>query len=101
MAVLEGNPSSEQLYTVRLVSDAPLRLPRHRHPQNERVTVLWGKLFVDFGDEQVGFSAGDYYVNRAGVAHSVWSEGPVSIQITGVGPWVALPAPAESPPSNR
>jgi hypothetical protein len=30
---------------------------------------------------------GDFYVNCAGDAHFVWSDEPVTVQLTGLGPW--------------
>ena len=96
MAVLEGNPKEPGLFTLRFSSESPFKLPVHRHPRHERVTVLQGSIHVAFGDslnEAKGqrFSSGDYYVNRATVAHSVWTTGPVTAQITGFGPWVVEP----------
>ena len=96
MAVLEGNPKDPGLFTLRIRSKSPFKLPVHRHPRHERVTVLEGSIHVAFGDtfdETKGkeFSQGDYYVNRAGVPHTVWTTGPVTGQITGFGPWVVEP----------
>lgn len=93
MAVLEGNPKEPALFTLRFKSKSPFELPVHRHPRHERVTVLEGSIYVAFGetfDAKKGheFSAGDYYVNRAGAAHTVWTTGPVTGQITGFGPWL-------------
>ncbi len=96
MAVLEGDPKSEQLFTFRIRTTAPFVLPLHTHPRNERVTVLEGALNVGFGDTvdkaaSTRFEAGDYYVNRAGAAHFVWSDEPMTIQLTGIGPWAIHP----------
>jgi hypothetical protein len=96
MAVLEGDPKGPGLFTLRFRSQSPFKLPPHRHPRHERVTVLEGEIHVAFGetfDESKGqkFSKGDYYVNRSGAAHTVWTRGPVVGQITGFGPWVVEP----------
>jgi hypothetical protein len=93
MAVLEGDPKKAQLFTLRLRSTEPFNLPPHRHPKNERVTVLEGTIHVGFGtrvDRSSGtaFGPGDYYVNAAGMTHYVWTTEPVTLQITGIGPWV-------------
>lgn len=92
MAVLEGNPRERQLFTLRVKSDRPFRLPVHIHPAAERVTVLSGKISVGFGDKLdtskgMTFGVGDYYVNAPGTPHYVWAEEPVVVQITGIGPW--------------
>jgi quercetin dioxygenase-like cupin family protein len=96
MAVLEGDPKSEQLFTIRVRTTEPFVLPPHTHPGNERVTVLEGALNVGFGDtvdkaESSRFETGDYYVNRAGAVHFVWSDEPMTIQLTGIGPWAIQP----------
>ena len=67
-------------------------MPPHSHPRAERVTVISGNIHVGFGispDRHSGevFTAGDYYVNAPNAVHYVWADGPVEIQITGIGPW--------------
>lgn len=102
MAVLEGDPRGEGLFTIRMRTDEPWVMPPHSHPRAERVTVLAGRIHVGFGelvDERASaaFTTGDYYVNAPGVVHFVWTDGPVEIQITGMGPWEVHPiAPAEA-----
>lgn len=96
MAVLEGDPKTEQLFTFRIRTTEPFVLPTHTHPRNERVTVIEGALNVGFGDTvdkaaSSRFEAGDYYVNRAGAKHFVWSDEPTTIQLTGIGPWAIRP----------
>ena len=96
MAVLEGSPKDEQLFTFRIRITEPFVLPPHTHPRNERVTVIEGALNVGFGDTvnkaaSTRFEVGDFYVNRAGAPHFVWSDEPVTIQLTGIGPWAIHP----------
>jgi len=92
MAVLEGSPKADGLFTIRLRTQEPWTMPPHSHPRAERVTVLAGTIHVGFGaslDKGGGetFTTGDYYVNAPGAVHYVWADGPVEIQITGIGPW--------------
>ena len=92
MAVLEGSPKQEMLFTARFRIDGTLEMKPHRHPQNERVTILEGKVGVGFGDEidrdnVTWFGPGDYYVNLKGAHHFVLADAPALIQITGIGPW--------------
>ena len=101
MAVLEGSPTAGHLFTIRIRTTGPLVIPPHLHPRNERVTVIEGAVHVGFGDTldkttSQRFESGDYYVNRAGAHHFVWSDEPVVLQITGIGPWEIRPVQAST-----
>jgi uncharacterized cupin superfamily protein len=92
MAVLEGDPKREMLFTVRFRTGGQFEMKPHWHPRNERVTILEGRVGVGFGDaverENVTwFGPGDYYVNAQGAHHFVLTDGPALLQITGIGPW--------------
>jgi len=94
MAVLEGDPTQARLFTVRFRTGEAFEMRPHWHPRNERVTVLEGKVGVGFGDQRdpedvTWFGPGDYYVNAKEAHHFVLTDGPVVLQITGIGPWKA------------
>jgi quercetin dioxygenase-like cupin family protein len=94
IAVLEGDPKSPGLFTVRFRLTDDFVMPPHTHPKDERVTVLAGRMAVGFGSgatrvDAREFGPGDYYVNARGAVHTVWAEKSSEIQITGVGPWEA------------
>lgn len=94
MAVLEGDPRKEMLFTARFHTTGEFVMRPHWHPRNERVTILEGKVGVGFADaidrENVTwFGPGDYYVNAEGAHHFVLADEPAVIQITGIGPWKA------------
>ena len=102
LAVLEGNPQGDDLFTVRFRVSGPFAMPPHWHPKDERVTVISGRAGVAFGatstrENATWFGPGDYYVNARYAVHSVWIEGPTVLQITGIGPWKATPI-SEAPP---
>ena len=102
MAVLEGNPGGEDLFTVRFRIEGEFLLPPHWHPKDERVTVISGTVAVAFGadarrEDATEFGPGDYYVNARNAVHTVWVTGPTVIQITGIGPWKAVRI-SEAPP---
>jgi quercetin dioxygenase-like cupin family protein len=95
IAVLEGNPQSPDLFTVRFRLSEEFVMPPHSHPKDERVTVLKGKMSVAFGmdgtrENAKQFVPGDYYVNARGAIHTVWADTLSIIQITGIGPWEAV-----------
>jgi quercetin dioxygenase-like cupin family protein len=94
IAVLEGNPQAEGIFTVRFRLSDTFYLPAHTHPKDERVTVLKGRVSVAFGkkasrEDARHFGPGDYYVNLQGAVHSVWGDKSTELQITGLGPWEA------------
>jgi quercetin dioxygenase-like cupin family protein len=100
MVVLEGDPKREGMFTIRLKAPAGFALAPHTHPADERVTVLDGAVSVGFGNATdrnaaKSFAAGSFYINPANVAHYVFSDEGVTLQITGEGPWRVdfLPAP--------
>lgn len=69
-AVLEGDPKTTGMFTMRLRMPAGTRVPPHWHPRPERVTILSGVVQVGFGDKWDdralrSFHAGDFYVNPA------------------------------------
>lgn len=95
MAVLEGDPKREMLFTVRFRTGGTFEMKPHWHPRNERVTILEGKIGVGFGDvierdDVTWFGPGDYYVNAQEAHHFVLADGPAVLQITGIGPWKAI-----------
>lgn len=92
LAVLEGDPKREGMFTLRLKAPPGFLLPPHTHPVHERVTVISGSISVGFGetlqrDKARLFSAGSFYVNPPGLAHFVFSDAGAVVQITGMGPW--------------
>jgi quercetin dioxygenase-like cupin family protein len=92
MAVLEGNPKANDLFTVRFRVEGGMVMKPHTHPRDERVTILKGTAAVAFGEgaRRQGareFGPGDYYVNARGAVHSVWLDPGTELQITGIGPW--------------
>ena len=93
IAILEGNPKSDSLYTIRLKIPANFIVRPHWHTSDERVTVLSGSVYVGFGDKidrnkSKKFTVDGYYVNPPDIHHFVWTDEPAEIQITGIGPWV-------------
>jgi len=93
VAVLEGSPKSEGMFTIRLKLPPHWLLPAHWHPADERVTVLSGSVYVGFGEKLdngkgTKFSAGSFYINPAKSHHYVYTgDEETIIQITAQGPW--------------
>lgn len=92
MLVLEGSPSQEGMFTMRVKLPAGTRIPPHWHPRDERVTILSGLAKVGFGDRfdedaMTSFGAGSFYVNPPRSHHYVWIVEETEMQLTGMGPW--------------
>ncbi len=88
IAVLEGNPQSDGVFTVRFRLGDGFSMPAHTHPKEERVTILSGRVTVAFGRDATTFGPGDYYVNARDAVHTVTADDVSELQITGIGPWV-------------
>jgi len=92
MAILEGDPKKEGIFTLRLKLPAGTKIPPHWHPRDERVTIMTGRVLVGFGDtfdplKTRTFIAGGFYVNPANSHHFLWVPVQSELQLTCVGPW--------------
>jgi quercetin dioxygenase-like cupin family protein len=92
MMVLDGDPSKEGTFILRVKLPDGYRIAPHTHPRDERVTVLSGTLHLGMGgrfDEQAAraLPAGSYARAPAGMRHFAWSKGETVIQVHGEGPF--------------
>jgi quercetin dioxygenase-like cupin family protein len=106
MAVLEGSPKAEGMFTMRVRIPAGSAIPPHWHPRQERVTILSGAVDLGFGSvadasNTKRYPAGSFYVNPPRVMHFLFFPEATEMQMTGVGPWELLTtdisAPAQVP----
>jgi len=93
LAVLEGDPTKEGMFVMRVRLPDGYHIPAHTHPKPERVTVLQGSFKLAMGDKLKPADAktltpGTYGVWPPGMVHAVWSEGETIVQFHGMGPWV-------------
>jgi quercetin dioxygenase-like cupin family protein len=92
IAVLEGDPKHEGIFTMRVKIPTGAKIAPHFHPQPERVTVIWGEARVGFGDvydmkKMKRFPAGSFYVNPPDAHHFLYFPRTTILQMTGQGPW--------------
>jgi hypothetical protein len=92
MAVLDGNPTQEGLFTIRLKVPSGSMLAPHWHPAEERVTVLSGAVQLGFGTvadpgKTQFLDAGSYYLNLRRAPHFLYFPEETVLQLTGFGPW--------------
>lgn len=92
-AVIEGNLSEREPFTLRLRFPANYEIPAHTHATTERVTVLSGTLHLATGDEltrsnAVALPPGSVRIMPPGTRMWGYTGGEeVVIQLNGIGPW--------------
>jgi quercetin dioxygenase-like cupin family protein len=102
-AVLEGDPTKEGPFVMRLKVSDGYHIAPHTHPKTERVTVISGTMLLVMGDNLERSNAkklptGTYGFWPAGMKHAAWFEGETIIQIHGIGPWqINYLNPADDP----
>ena len=106
LAVLEGDPTKEGPFVMRLQLPSGYKIPAHTHPKVERVTVIAGTFNIVMGDDLDGkptkMPAGSYGYWAAGMKHVVWADGETIVQLHGVGPWtINYLNPADDPRNTR
>lgn len=92
LAVLEGDPTKDGFFTMRLLLPDGFRIPPHTHPKVEHVTVISGIFNLGMGerfDESGGraMPAGTFGFWPAGMTHFAWVKGETVVQLHGIGPW--------------
>jgi quercetin dioxygenase-like cupin family protein len=102
-ALLEGNPSKEGLFTMRLWLPDGFKISPHWHPAVEHVTVVSGEFNIGSGetfDASQGnrLPAGAFAFMPAQMRHFAWAKGDTVLQLHGVGPWqINYVNPADDP----
>ena len=107
VAVLEGDPAKEGIFTMRAKLPAGYKVPPHRHPALERVTVISGTFNIGHGetfDQSMGkaLPAGSFVLMPSTDAHFAWSTEETILQITCTGPWdVVYVNPKDDPRAKK
>jgi hypothetical protein len=103
VVVLEGDPTREGPFVMRMKFPDGYRVLPHTHPKPERVTVLAGTLHIGMGATFDGAKCEAMRVTTygtwpAGMKHFGWFQGETIIQLHGDGPWaVEYVNPADDP----
>ena len=106
-AVLEGDPSKEGPFVMRLWLPDGFRIPPHWHPKVERVTVVSGTFNLGMGEKfdqsaTREMTAGTFGYWPAGMRHFAWAKGETVLQLHGTGPWaINYVNPADDPRSAK
>jgi quercetin dioxygenase-like cupin family protein len=103
MAVLEGNPGSTGLFTVRLRFPDGYRIAPHVHPTDENITVISGTFAVGMGKtfdpkSMMTLKPGGFVTAPANEAHFAQAKGPTIVQVHALGPFaMTYVNPADTP----
>jgi quercetin dioxygenase-like cupin family protein len=92
MAVLEGNPAEEGLFTIRLSTPAGYKIAPHWHPAYEHLTVISGEAKMSLGDTCDASQAhklgpGAFGWMKPGTHHCFVTEVESVVQVHAFGPW--------------
>jgi hypothetical protein len=107
LAVIEGKMDRAGPLTARLKMPANYKIPPHRHPGLERVTVLSGTVNIGMGEKfdaasTTAMEAGTVLLMSAGMPHFVWTKEETVFQLNVEGPWgVTYVDPADDPRKKR
>src|SRR3989475_10831308 len=107
-AVLAGNPSQPGPFTLRVRLPAKYRIAPHRHPVEERLTVLSGTLCfasttaTNVAPDTACIRPGTFRLMPANVVHSDWAPVAVEYQIEALGPFdLTYVNPSDDPRLRR
>ncbi len=106
MAVLEGDPSSASLFTVRLRLPDGYKIAPHTHPTDENVTVISGTFRVGMGTTfdskgMMTLQPGGFVTAPANQAHFAVAQGATIVQVHAMGPFaLTYVNPADNPQTS-
>lgn len=92
IAVLEGDPSQAEVFTLRLQIPDGGHISPHWHPNVERVTVISGNFLLGSGENMDKentelLAPGSYTSMPPEMVHYAFADGETVVQLTSVGPW--------------
>jgi hypothetical protein len=107
LAVLEGDPTKEGAFTMRLKLPDGYKVMPHTHPKVEHITVISGTFNLGMGDKFDPSSGremptGTFGHWPAGMKHFAWVKGETVVQLHGMGPWtIHYVNPADDPRNQK
>lgn len=107
LAGLSGDAGKSGPFTVRLKMPAGYKIPAHKHPHTERITVISGELHFGTGDKLDEKRAnklgpGGFVELPANTNHYAFTKVATVIQIGGEGPFgIEYVNPADDPSKKK
>jgi quercetin dioxygenase-like cupin family protein len=105
MAVLQGDPSKPEWFTVRLDLPNGYRVQPHFHPTDELLTIISGTFLLGMGDtldaaHATVMPAGGFGTVAANMHHYAIARGRTVVQVQGMGPFVLTYVRSQDDPRN-
>lgn len=105
IAVIEGDMSQTEPFTIRLKLPADYETDPHTHPAYERVTVISGEFHFAHGDQfdrdaTTALPVGGFAIMAPGEPMFGYTEEETVIQLHGEGPWGIEHINPEDDPRN-
>ena len=106
MAVLQGDPSKAEIFTVRLEFPAGYTIAPHFHPTDEGVTVISGTFLVGMGDkadftQAKTLTPGGFVIAGANQHHFARARGRTIVQVHAMGPFALTYVNAADDPQKK
>lgn len=107
VAVLEGDPTKPDPFTMRIKFPAGYKILPHWHPAVEHATVISGALNMGIGDKfdpvkTKELPAGSFSMMPAKTNHFAWVKEETVIQVHGIGPWrINYVNPSDDPRNKK
>ncbi len=103
IAVLDGDPTKEGFFTIRLKFPDGYKIAPHWHPTDENITVVAGTFLMGVGEKRNdaalhALPAGSFTIMPKTGRHYASAKGETIVQIYGQGPFVVnYVNPADNP----
>ena len=106
MAVMQGDPSKAQLFTVRLDLPKGYRIAPHFHPTDEHITIISGNFEVGMGDKidpqkVMTLTAGGFATAPARSHHYAIARAHTVVQVHAMGPFQLTYVNSADDPSRK
>lgn len=93
VAIMEGDPSQQEIFTMRIKLPDGAYISPHWHPNVERVTVISGAFLLGAGEEMdrentERLEPGSYTSMPPNMVHYAIADGETVVQLTSMGPWI-------------
>jgi uncharacterized RmlC-like cupin family protein len=92
MAILAGDPTKPEPYTIRVRVPSGIKMMPHKHPEDRIYTVLSGVFYIGLGQEfddskLTAYAPGSIVILPGNQPHFHWAKsGEYMSQVTAIGP---------------